>query len=229
MNTLIIDDEPLAHEVLLHHSRAHADIEIVRQCYNATEALAFLARQPVDLILLDIHMPVLSGLDMLKVMRGRPQVVLCTAYQEHALEGFALDVTDYLLKPVSAERFAQALNKVRRRAGEAAISVEPAAQSHIVIRVDREHRKIDLDKVQCFEAYGNYVKVWLENSCLLTAATLKYFAETLPKDRFIQVHKSFLVNKDKVVAQDKERIRLAGEKLVKIGKVFRSNLSELLQ
>ncbi|MEW5251017.1 LytR/AlgR family response regulator transcription factor [Microbulbifer sp. 2201CG32-9] len=226
MNTLIIDDEPLAHEVLLHHSRAHADIQIVRQCYNAAEALAFLARQPVDLILLDIHMPVLSGLDMLRVMLGRPQVVLCTAYQEHALEAFELDVTDYLLKPISTERFAQALDKVRRRAGETVVPVVPG---HIVIRVDREHRKIDLDKVQCFEAYGNYVKVWLEDSCLLTAATLKHFVETLPKDRFIQVHKSFLVNKDKVVAQDKERIRLAGDKLVKIGKVFRSNLPELLQ
>ncbi|WP_299942500.1 response regulator transcription factor [uncultured Microbulbifer sp.] len=229
MNTLIIDDEPLAHEVLLHHSRAHADIEIVGQCYNAAEALAFQAKLPVDLILLDIHMPVLSGLDMLKVLLGRPQVVLCTAYQEYALEGFELDATDYLLKPVSAERFAQALDKVRRRAGETAIPVEPVAPSHIVIRVDRAYRKIELDKVQCFEAYGNYVKVWLEDSCLLTAATLKYFAETLPSDRFIQVHKSFLVNKDKVVAQDREKVRLAGEKLVKIGNAFRRNLVGLWQ
>ncbi|WKD50460.1 LytR/AlgR family response regulator transcription factor [Microbulbifer spongiae] len=229
MNTLIIDDEPLAHEVLLHHSRAHADIQIVGQYHNAAEALAFLARQSVDLILLDILMPVLSGLDMLKVMLRRPQVVLCTAYQEHALEGFELDVTDYLLKPVSAERFSRALDKVRRRTGEEAIFVKPAVQSHIAIRVDREHRKIDLDKVQCFEAYGNYVKVWLEDGCLLTAATLKNFSETLPKGRFIQVHKSFLVNKAKVVAQNSKTIRLASKKLVKIGNAYRGNLPGLWQ
>ncbi|GAA0363640.1 LytTR family DNA-binding domain-containing protein [Bowmanella denitrificans] len=226
MKTLIIDDEPLAHEVLLHHSRMHPDIDVVGQCYNAAEALAFLASQQVDLVLLDIHMPVLSGLDMLRVMANRPQVVLCTAYQEHALVGFELDVTDYLLKPVSAERFAQALDKVRRRIGMAL--PPPEMTSHIVIRVDREDRKVELSKVCCVEAYGNYVKVWLEDGCLLTAATLKHFAETLPETCFVQVHKSFLVNKAWVVAKDTEQLTLRSGQKIKMGKAYRNNVSGLL-
>ncbi|WP_102798169.1 LytR/AlgR family response regulator transcription factor [Bowmanella denitrificans] len=226
MKTLIIDDEPLAHEVLLHHSRMHPDIDVVGQCYNAAEALAFLASQQVDLILLDIHMPVLSGLDMLRVMANRPQVVLCTAYQEHALVGFELDVTDYLLKPVSAERFAQALDKVRRRSGM--VLPPPEMTSHIVIRVDREDRKVELSKVCCVEAYGNYVKVWLEDGCLLTAATLKHFAEILPESSFVQVHKSFLVNKAWVVAKDTEQLTLRSGQKIKMGKAYRNNVSGLL-
>ncbi|MBN7818524.1 LytR/AlgR family response regulator transcription factor [Bowmanella yangjiangensis] len=228
MKTLLIDDEPLAHEVLLHHSREHADVEIVGQCFNAAEALAFLANQQVDLIFLDINMPVLSGLEMLKVLANRPQVVLCTAYQEHALAGFELDVTDYLLKPVSAERFALALDKVRRRANEEGQSTQTTVASHIVIRVDREDRKIELEKVQCFEAYGNYVKVWLDDNCWLTAATLKYFVESLPEDKFVQVHKSVLVNKAMVVAKDNEGLTLQSGKRVKIGKAFRQNCLAML-
>ncbi|MFA0812837.1 LytR/AlgR family response regulator transcription factor [Microbulbifer epialgicus] len=227
MKALIIDDEPLAHNVLLHHSRAHTDIEVVGQCFNATEALSFLDGKQVDLILLDIHMPVLSGLKMLRVMANRPQVILCTAYQEYALEGFEMDVTDYLLKPVSSERFAQALDKVRRRAGETASLAKPIIQNHIVIRVDREDRRVDLDKVLCFEAYGNYVKIWFDESSLLTAGTLKNFVATLPYGRFIQVHKSYLVNREKIVAQDSEKLRLINEKLVRIGKAFRKNLADL--
>ena len=107
LQLLIVDDEPLAHQVLLHHLAAHSDFAVVGHCYSAAEAMAVLAKQQVDLMLLDIQLPVLTGLHMLKLLAKPPQVVLVTAYAEFALEGFALDVTDYLLKPVSGERLAR--------------------------------------------------------------------------------------------------------------------------
>ena len=101
LKALIIDDEPLAHEVILHHLAQHADFNIVGRCYNATTALSWLANNQVDLLFLDINMPELSGIEMLKVLRKRPQVIIISAYQEYALQGFELDVTDYLLSEIT--------------------------------------------------------------------------------------------------------------------------------
>ncbi|WP_444957170.1 LytR/AlgR family response regulator transcription factor [Microbulbifer sp. ZKSA002] len=219
----------MAHQILLHYSHIHNDIKIVKQCYSATEALDFLTEQQVDLIFLDIQMPALTGLKMLETIANRPQVVLCTAYQEYALNGFELDVTDYLLKPFSIQRFAEAMDKVRRRINEIPLSQTATAPNYIIIRVDREDRKIALDNIQYFQAYGNYVKVWMDEDCLLTAATLKHFSKTLPENQFIQVHKSFLVNKKKITAQNSNSIKLNNNSTVKIGKSFRHNLMELWQ
>lgn len=226
--TLLVDDEPLAHEVLLHHCRRHADIEVVARCYSATEALAWLARRKADLIFLDIQMPALSGLEMLRVLANRPQVVICSAHHAFALEGFDLDVTDYLLKPISGERFDQAMDKVRRRVRPEPAAAEPVPRGSLVIRVDREDRKVSLDRVACFEGYGNFVKVWQGTQYLLTAATLKKFAATLPRD-FVQIHKSVLVNRTHVVAVDHERVSLSNGLAFRIGRAYRANAAALLR
>jgi two-component system LytT family response regulator len=224
LSTLIIDDEPLAHEVIKHHLQEQADIKVVGNCYNATQALSFLANHHVDLLLLDINMPALSGIELLKVLHNRPQVIIISAYQEYAVQGFELDVADYLLKPVSARRLAQALDKVRRRLDAPA---QPAP-TYIVLKVDREKRKFALGDITLLEAYGNYVKVWQGESMTLVNSTLKLLLQQLPTSRFVQVHKSFVVNKSKVIAVDSEQVRLVGEQLVKVGKSFRSSLSELM-
>ena len=109
LRILILDDEPLAHQVLLHHLAQESEVQVVAQCYSAAEALAVLAKQQVDLLLLDVQLPVLTGLEMLGLLAQPPQVVIISAYAEHALTGFALDVADYLLKPVCAGRLSQAL------------------------------------------------------------------------------------------------------------------------
>jgi YesN/AraC family two-component response regulator len=150
LNALIIDDEPLAHEVILYHLAQHADISIVGRCYNATQALSWLANEHVDLLFLDINMPDLSGIELLKVLRNRPQVIIISAYQEYAIQGFELDVTDYLLKPVCNERISQALDKVRFRAQKQ--SSNEAVPQHIVLKVDREKRKFTLADISLLEA-----------------------------------------------------------------------------
>jgi DNA-binding LytR/AlgR family response regulator len=224
LRALIIDDEPLAHEVILHHLRQHQDIHIVGQCFSATEALKWLAAQQTDLMLLDINMPGLSGIELLKVLANCPQVILISAYQQYALQGYELDVTDYLLKPVSAERLLQALDKVRRRANELANNVT----DNIVLKVDREKRKFKLDTISLFEAYGNYVKVWQGKDVTLVNSTLKLMLQNLPKQQFAQIHKSYIVNKTHIVAADKESVRLSSDKNIKVGKSFKSALPELM-
>ena len=222
---LIVDDEPLAHQVLLHHLAAYADVVVVGHCYSAAEAMAVLATSQIDLLLLDIQLPVLTGLQMLQLLAAPPQVVLVTAYAEFALEGFALDVTDYLLKPVSGERLGQALDKVRRRAGLAAPVASTMAtveNEHIVLKVDRELRRFDLASICCFEAYGNYVKVWQGQQMTLASTTLKAVIEQTSTAGFVQVHKSFLVNPCHVTSLDSQLLKLSNQQQIRIGEAFKA-------
>ena len=226
LKALIIDDEPLAHEVIKHHLNTHADIQLVGQCTHATEALHFLAENEVDLMFLDINMPVLSGMDMLKVLKNKPQVIVVSAYSEFALEGYELDVTDYLMKPVGEERLARALAKVRERLGNK--STDDKTVPSIVVKVDREKRKLEIDSITVLEAFGNYVKLWQGDSMLLVSSTLRQLIEQLPQNQFVQVHKSFVVNTAQVTGVDKDHVRMQGDQLIKVGKMYKSGLRDLL-
>lgn len=224
LKTLIIDDEPLAHQVIKHHLQGCDDIALLPGCYNATAALRYLAQQQVDLLLLDINMPALTGIELLRVLHNRPAVIIISAHKEYALEGFELEVVDYLLKPVSAERLFTALNKVRRRITSAKLPAEP----YIVLKVDREKRKFLLNDISLFEAYGNYVKVWQGEQMTLVSSTLKQLVQQLPAQQFVQVHKSFVVNKHKIVAVDNEQLRLDDNQQIKVGKLYKHCLTGLL-
>jgi len=226
LKALIIDDEPLAHEVILYHLVEHADISIVGRCYNATQALSCLANDHVDLLFLDINMPDLSGIELLKVLRNRPQVVIISAYQEYAIQGFELDVTDYLLKPVCGERLSQALDKVRFR-NEKETSNEVVPQ-HIVLKVDREKRRFTLDEISVLEAYGNYVKLWQGNEMVLVNSSLKLLIEMLPKALFTQIHKSFVINNAKINAVETDSITMECGRALKASKTFKKKLQHLL-
>jgi two-component system LytT family response regulator len=226
LKALIIDDEPLAHEVILHHLAQHSDISIVGRCYNATQALSWLANDHVDLLFLDINMPDLSGIELLKVLRNRPQAIIISAYQEYAIQGFELDVTDYLLKPVCSERLSKALDKVRFRT-QKQLSNE-SVPKHIVLKVDREKQKFTLADITLLEAYGNYVKLWQGNEMVLVSSSLKLLIEMLPNTQFTQVHKSFVVNNDKVIAVETDSITMECGRTVKASKTFKKKSQQLL-
>jgi len=226
LKAMIIDDEPLAHEVILYHLAQHADISIVGRCYNATQALSWLANDHVDLLFLDINMPDLNGIELLKVLRNRPQVIIISAYQEYAIQGFELDVTDYLLKPVCSERLSQALDKVRFRA-QKQLSNEVVPQ-HIMLKVDREKRKFTLADINLLEAYGNYVKLWQGDEMVLVNSSLKLLIEMLPNTKFSQVHKSFVVNNTKIIAVETDSITMECGRTVKVSKTFKKKLQHLL-
>ena len=226
IKTLIVDDEPLAHEVVLAYVKQREDLDVVGQCYAATEALEFLKDNKVDLILLDINMPVLSGLDFLSVLTNKPQVIITSAYQEYALEGFNMDVTDYLLKPFRFDRFSQALEKVKQQLALQHISSnEPVIDvESIFIKVDKKQVQINLTDVSCFEAYGNYVKVWRDGKSLLTPRTLTSFEQLLPEATFVRIHKSNIVNRTHIDYIEADSVMLTDGRKVAIGKQFKHNL-----
>lgn len=243
LRTLIIDDEPLAHEVILTFAKEIEFIDIVGQCYRATQALTLLNEQPVDLLFLDIQMPVLTGIELLKVLPNKPQVIITSAYEEYALQGFELDVTDYLLKPFRFERFAQATNKALTRHNALNLpankhqGIEPAIQAkqqitppstHILIKVDKKQIRVALNEISCAEAYGNYVKVWRGDSCLLTPSSLTKFEQSLPTADFIRIHKSVIVNKSYIDFIENNNLHLKSGKHFAIGQQYKKQLKEAL-
>lgn len=242
LRILILDDEPLAHQVLLHHLAQESEVQVVAQCYSAAEALAVLAKQQVDLLLLDVQLPVLTGLEMLGLLAQPPQVVIISAYAEHALTGFALDVADYLLKPVCAGRLSQALLKVRRRlllpelTAETAQQAAPqpvaprpaAAPNYLILKVERELRRFELASICCFESYGNYVKVWQGERMTLVNSTLKQLRAELEAAAFVQVHKSYLVAAGHVISRDSHQLQLTNRMTIKIGDAYKQQARLLL-
>jgi len=223
LRTLIVDDEPLAHQIVQTYAKEIAEIELVGQCYSGNQALDFLKENTVDLIFLDIEMPGISGLDFLSMLEHKPQIVITSAYQEYALEGFNMDVTDYLLKPFRFDRFMRAIDKVRQRC--AGSDLGNAELQEIFIKVDRKQVKLNLAQVSCLEAYGNYVKVWRNNVMLLTPATLSSFEQSLPGKNFVRIHKSIIINTDHIDYLLSDKVKLKDGKELPIGKQFKANLS----
>lgn len=219
LKVLVVDDEPLAHDVIAHHCRGESDLEIVGHCLSAAEARARLDREPVDLLFLDMRMPVQGGLDFLRGLAAPPLTVVISAHQEFALDGFELDVVDYLLKPVSAARFAAALAKVRRRlAPRSGQASDPAA---IVLKVDRALRRISLDSIACCEAEGNFVRVSGQEGIFLATTTLKALAAGLPDAQFVQIHRSFIVNRSRIAGQHRDHVVLDDGRTIPVGRQFR--------
>lgn len=231
MRCLIVDDEPLAHEVILKYMEDVPFLELAGQCYLATEALSFLSRQPVDLIFLDIRMPKLSGLDFLRTMHQKPLVIITSAYEDHALESFELEVCDYLLKPFRFERFLKAANRAlalhslkqssSQQAIATAVTTPVAEPVQIYVKSDKKLVQLELSGICYLESLGNYVKIWNEQKFLLTPRTLSSFEEQLPSDNFIRIHKSFIINKRFVNYIDGNMIRLKNGKELPLGKSYR--------
>lgn len=224
LKVLIVDDEAPAHDVMLHHLSAYDDLVVVGQCYNAAEALSALETLDVDLMLLDIRMPGFGGLDLLRGLRSPPLTVIASAHRDHAVDGFDLDVIDYLLKPVSAERFAGALDKVRRRLDEQTATSDET----IALKVDRALRRFPLADIAFLQAQGNFVEVWesADRSVLVTA-TLRSLEEALPESQFVRVHKSYIVSRARVHEQRAGTVLLDTGQEIPIGKSYRGKIDIL--
>lgn len=220
LRALIVDDEPHAHDVLTHHCQNEPDIVIVAKCHSASEALEAIQTVAVDLMFLDIRMPLFGGLDLLRGLHNPPLTVIVSAHQDHALDGFDLDVIDYLLKPVSAERFKAALGKVRRRVAEQSV-FRPEGTEDLVLKIDRTLRRFRLAEISSFEAQSNFVMVVGDQGSALATITLKSLRKLLPLDRFTQIHRSHIVNRDRIVAQLPDAVQLDDGRVIPIGKTYR--------
>jgi len=227
LKAIIVDDEPLAHEIILDYLADIPFVEVVAQCYLATQALNYISENQVDLLFLDVNMPKLSGLELLKVLTNKPQVIITSAYQEYALESFELDVCDYLLKPYRYDRFLKAINKAHEQVKLQGLSTEPCTEvdneeQTIFIKVDKKLIQLNLAEIVFFEAYGNYVKVWLNETVYLTPRTLSSFEEQLADNQaFIRVHKSFIIQKSKIDFIEASVITMNNQQHVAIGKNYK--------
>ncbi len=236
---LIVDDEPLAHEIILDYLADLPFVEVMSQCYLATEALNYISENQVDLLFLDVNMPKLSGIDLLKVLTNKPQVIITSAYQEYALESFELDVCDYLLKPYRYDRFLKAVNKaheqIKLQTSQSEIT-QPEKEidaknndSNIFIKVDKKLIQLKLADISFFEAYGNYVKVWVNEKVYLTPRTLSSFEAQLEANlAFIRIHKSYIIQKSQINFIEAGVINMNNQQSLSIGKSYKHVTKTLL-
>jgi two-component system LytT family response regulator len=214
MNCIIIDDEPLALELLEDNIRMVDKLELVASCRSAAQAMQVLQEQQVDLIFCDIQMPGINGLQFVKSLTQKPLIIFVTAYQEFALDGFELDVVDYLLKPVAVERFLKACNKALAIFEQSKRSSSPETEKrrkYIFLYADYNLIKVNHEDITYIEGLKDYVKIYLSNApkAIISRVTIKSLESQLPIDDFFRVHKSYIVNLDHVHSIRKGRIKIA--------------------
>ena len=227
---IIIDDEPLAHEVIEEFCSMLPHLQLEKNCYNAIEAMQFLNENTVDFMFLDINMPKLRGLDFLKTLTKPPKTIITTAYKEHALEGFELNVVDYILKPFSFDRLVKAVNKVSETQTTKTIIKEVSSSSdstRFFVKGDKKHHQIDLNDLLYIEAYGNYTKLYLKGEMIVSHEKISHYEDLLDAANFLRVHKSFIVAIDKIKFIEGNRILINAHK-IPIGQTYKSRINKLL-
>ncbi|NII24732.1 response regulator transcription factor [Pseudoflavitalea sp. X16] len=216
---LVVEDEPLAQNVLKKYIGEHPLLELAAVCSDAVEAQQWLARQQAAIVFLDINLPRLSGISFLKSLSRPPLVIFTTAYPEFAAEGFELDAIDYLVKPFSFERFLKAVNKALEKL-ERKESGSALAATSIFIKADKKVYKVNLADILYIEALDDYVKVVTTQGHYLVHDTLKSLQEELPAEQFMRVHKSYIIASNKIVFIEGNYVKI-GEKDIPIGASYR--------
>ena len=229
---LLVDDEPLALEVLQSHISNSNGLEVAGICKNALEALDILHKKQVDLIFLDIKMPTLLGTDFLKSLSNPPKVIFVTAYREFAMDGFELDAIDYLLKPVSFEKFLKALSKVKRLMGhDYIIQAEESRknpEAFVYMKVDKSMQKVFVNEILYVESRRDYVKVFLSTGkSFLAKQSISSMINLLSEQSFLRVHRSFLVSVDRITGYNNNDIQL-GSLEIPIGKLYKQQVMEAI-
>ena len=227
---LIIDDEHIAHDIIKKYCDMLPNLELMADCYDAIEALGYLNKQPVDLIFLDLNMPKLKGFEFLKTLASPPKVIVTTAYSEFAIEGYELNVVDYLLKPFSFERFLSAVNKVTAsspKSKQVRVENEQASANQIFLKQNNSHIQVDINTIFYIEASGNYTKVVTALETITIREKISNTLEMLPKEEFLQIHKSYAIAKKHIKSIEGNRVHI-GDYTVPIGKLYKMNINKLL-
>lgn len=190
ISCLIVDDEPSSQNVLKSFISKIDTLELKHICNNALEALEYMQQSPIDLLFLDINMPDLSGVSFYKSLSNPPEVIFTTAYSEYALEGFELNALDYLLKPFSFERFLKAVSKIKAK--------KQKDTQKIILKSDKKYYQINFNSIFYIESLGDYIKIYIEDKFIVVYKPLKEILIELPNTQFVQVHKSYIINKTKI-------------------------------
>ena len=220
----IVDDEPLALNVIEQHLSKFSQFEICGKSTEPIAALASIRESKPDLLFLDIAMPELTGLELIAAMHHKPAVILITAYRDYAVEGFDLNVLDYLVKPVSFKRFAQAIDKFLEQQ-ETVSSIQKVGIDHILIKADRKTVRVELNDILYIEGVKDYVRIVTNKQRLITKVSIGHFMKELPAGDFIQVHKSFIVSKNKINAFTAQDVEIAGTE-IPIGRMYKEEFEK---
>ncbi|MCT4646740.1 MAG: LytTR family DNA-binding domain-containing protein [Carboxylicivirga sp.] len=227
ISCIIVDDEPVAREILAEHLAKIESIKVLGQCKSALEAFQILSSHAIDLVFLDINMPEISGLDFAKTINGDIKVIFTTAYREYAIDGFDLKAVDYLLKPIAFERLLQAIKKYT---DETVPSIQPARRSiesenndFIFVRADRKMIKIDFSDILYIESLSDYIKIRLENKQVVTRETITNIEAKLPQKDFLRIHRSFIVAINKITSYTNEEVEI-NEQCLPISRGYKSDV-----
>jgi len=236
IHCLIIDDEPPAREILKQHIAGVEALELAGTCSNAVEAVSFLKEHPVDLLLLDIQMPQLLGTNFIRTLKNPPKVIFTTAYRKYAVEGFELDAVDYLLKPISFERFLKAVNKVLQLNIGSAQAMPTSAtkekqngesNSFLYFRAERKMVKVFFRDILYVEGLKDYIRIVTDNKTIVTKYVLSTLEEMLPANEFLRIHKSYIVAIYKIDSYNADTIHIAKHELP-IGRLYKFDVNRVL-
>lgn len=222
MRCVILDDEPFAHDVLKHYIEQTPGMKLVAQFRNSVEAFEYLERNPIDLLFLDIEMPLINGISFLKALKQKPKTIFTTAFKDYAFEGFELGVADYLLKPFSYERFMKAIERLSP-AGEVS-----SFDDQLVIRVKDGHLNIRQQDIKLIEGNKDYVKIVTNTETHLLYHTLKGILDKLNPEYFIQSHRSYVVNRLFISRIVQDNLILNDQQFIPIGQSYKKHLMEKL-
>jgi len=233
---LIIDDEPLARDLMRSHISKLENFEIVAECGDAMKAMQELRDKKVDLMFMDIQMPQITGIEFLKILKHPPKVIITTAYREYALDGFELDVVDFLLKPITFERFLKSVNKyyqiaqeeIQKAPSDAVSNVIQSDEAFIYVKENKRVIKVFLNEILYIEGLSEYVQIYTDKKKIITKTSMTSLEEKLPSDSFLRIHKSFIVSMSRIEAFTAHSIEVPGKELP-IGRSYKIPVSNALQ
>ena len=234
INCLIVDDEPPALDILKTYIHALSRLQLVEACNNAIDALEVLNHKRVDLIFLDIKMPMLLGTDFVRSLKDPPKIIFTTAYRKFAVEGFELNAIDYLLKPIAFERFLKAVNKVMNVSlSDVKHAVAPGytgtlyQSAFICFRADRKMHKVALDDILYVESLKDYIKVATSTKTIVTRQSISSLEENLPKSMFLRIHRSYIVAINKIQSYSSELVTIGANELP-VSKMYKHEVENIL-
>ena len=222
MTCIIIDDEPLAVDLLVSHASKIEDLDVIGMFNNPLEALKILREQSVDILFLDIQMPEITGVEFKKIINPEIKVIFTTAYSDYALESYDLNAVDYLLKPITFQRFLQAVEKVKK---DHIKSVTKDKSDYFFVKTEYRHQKLFFSDILYLKGLSDYVAIQTKDGKILTLQKMKEFEQNLPKSKFIRVHKSYIVALEHIEYIERNRIIIQGE-YIPIGATYKDSFWE---
>ncbi len=231
LKCLIVEDEPIAQEILKSYIDKTDIFEVAAQLNNAIEAFRFLQNNTVNLLFLDIKMPQMNGIELLKALSAKPKVIITSAYRDFAIDAFDLDVVDYLLKPFSFERFLKAVAKTNENAinSHSPTAASTQERSFFFIKGNKQLQKVFIDEIVYIESQRDYLKFkMIDGEEIMTRQTIGYYEQFLPAQLFIRIHRSYIVSVDKIKTAEINRI-LVGQQYLPIGRNYKQQVIEFLR